>query len=69
MIVVIYCPGLLNHKKEMENDRRPSRQTQRNIFLFSLACLLDLFVKKSPAASKAQTTNEAGEEMKDLDIE
>lgn len=56
MIVVIYYLRLLNHKGDMENDRQPSRLMQklRNIFLFSLACLSDLFVEKKPAASKAE---------------
>lgn len=71
MIVVIYYPGLLNHKEEIENNRKPSRQNLRNIFLFSLACLLDLFVEKSPAQllRLKKNSNEAGEKMKDLDIE
>lgn len=45
--VVIYCPGCQNHKGEMEKlQKTQSRLMQKleNIFLFSLACLLDLLV-------------------------
>lgn len=49
-MMAIYCRRHLNHepKGEMENDSERSRRQQKlKIFLFSLACLLDLFVRRS----------------------